>query len=48
MQLSNKLEDRKEFINLLNEIATSFFDADRLNEEVSRHPYYKQFLRANQ
>ncbi|CAD8117327.1 unnamed protein product [Paramecium sonneborni] len=46
--LSQKLEDRKDFINLLNEVASSFFDIDRVNDEISRHPYFKQFAGVNQ
>ncbi|CAD8169475.1 unnamed protein product [Paramecium pentaurelia] len=46
--LSQKLEDRKDFINLLNEVASNFFDIDRVNDEISRHPYFKQFAGVNQ
>ncbi|CAD8199684.1 unnamed protein product [Paramecium octaurelia] len=46
--LSQKLEDRKDFINLLNEVASNFFDIDRVNDEISRHPYFKQFAGINQ
>ncbi|CAD8113470.1 unnamed protein product [Paramecium sonneborni] len=46
--LSKKLEDRKDFVNLLNEVASSFFDIDRVNDEITRHPYFKQFAGVNQ
>ncbi|CAK58034.1 unnamed protein product (macronuclear) [Paramecium tetraurelia] len=46
--LSQKLEDRKDFVNLLGEVASNFFDLDRVNDEISRHPYFKKFAGVNQ
>ncbi|CAD8194622.1 unnamed protein product [Paramecium octaurelia] len=46
--LSQKLEDRKDFVNLFGEVASNFFDIDRVNDEISRHPYFKKFAGVNQ